>query len=241
MTEQEWLACTDPEQMLQFLQDKTSERKLRLLACACCRRIWHLLTDERSRKALVTCELYADGLTTKSTLVVARREAGEAMMALITADLSPLERSRALAAAQAARHVARPTGNRSALADDMRKAVHAASKADTIGRLSRRIPSECILPQCDLLRDIFGPFPFRPVTLAPAVLTWNDATVVRLAQAAYEERHMPEGTLDNGRLAILADALEEAGRSDADILGHLRGSGPHVRGCWVVDLCLGKS
>jgi hypothetical protein len=65
--------------------------------------------------------------------------------------------------------------------------------------------------------------------------------VVRLAQAAYDERHMPEGTLDNVWLAVLADALEEAGCSDAEILNHLRRPGPHVRGCWVIDLCLGKS
>ena len=65
--------------------------------------------------------------------------------------------------------------------------------------------------------------------------------MVRLAQAAYDERHMPEGTLDKVWLAVLGDALEEAGCSDADILNHLRGPGPHVRGCWVIDLCLGKS
>jgi hypothetical protein len=91
-----------------------------------------------------------------------------------------------------------------------------------------------------LLRDLFGPLPFRPVTIDPALLAWNDGLVVRLAQAAYEERHLPEGTLDSGRLAVLADALEEAGCTNADILGHLRGPGPHVRGCWVVDLLLGK-
>jgi hypothetical protein len=62
----------------------------------------------------------------------------------------------------------------------------------------------------------------------------------RLAQAAYEDRHLPAGTLDDTRLLILADALEEAGCSDAAILGHLRGPGPHVRGCWVLDLILGK-
>jgi hypothetical protein len=93
----------------------------------------------------------------------------------------------------------------------------------------------------NLLRDIFGN-PFRPSPPLPlAVLTWNDAVVVRLAQAAYEERHLPAGALDNSRLAVLADALEEAGCTDADILDHLRGPGPHVRGCWAVDLCLGKS
>jgi hypothetical protein len=95
--------------------------------------------------------------------------------------------------------------------------------------------------QSRILRDIFST-PFRPaLLLPPAVLAWHDAIVVRLAQAAYEERHLPEGTLDNGRLSILADALEEAGCTDVDILGHLRGPGPHVRGCWPIDLCLEKS
>ena len=74
------------------------------------------------------------------------------------------------------------------------------------------------------------------VTISPAVLAWHDSIVVRLAEAAYEERQLPAGTLDSGRLSILADAMEEAGCTDTDILGHLRGPGPHVRGCWVVDL-----
>jgi hypothetical protein len=64
--------------------------------------------------------------------------------------------------------------------------------------------------------------------------------VARLAQTAYDERHMPEGKLDNGRLAVLADALEEAGSTSEDMLDHLRGPGPHVQGCWVVDLLLGR-
>ncbi len=91
-----------------------------------------------------------------------------------------------------------------------------------------------------MLREVFGN-PFRPITLASTILAWNGATVVRLGQAAYDERQMPEGTLDNGRLAVLADALEEAGCTDAGILNHLRGPRNHVRGCWVVDLLLGKS
>ncbi|MCI0456355.1 MAG: hypothetical protein L0Z62_05185 [Gemmataceae bacterium] len=91
-----------------------------------------------------------------------------------------------------------------------------------------------------LLRDLFGN-PFRPVAVDPSWLTWYGGTVLRLAQATYHERHLPEGTLDSPRLAVLADALEEAGCTDADILGHLRGPGPHVRGCWVIDLLLGKN
>jgi hypothetical protein len=81
---------------------------------------------------------------------------------------------------------------------------------------------------------------FRTVTVHPGWRAWSGGVVPRLAQAAYEERHLPSGELDPARLAELADALEEAGCADADILGHLRGPGPHVRGGWVVDLMLGK-
>jgi hypothetical protein len=95
--------------------------------------------------------------------------------------------------------------------------------------------------QCDLLRDIFGN-PFRAVTcVEPDWLAWQDGTLLQLARAAYEQRRLPEGTLDPGRLGVLADALEDAGCTDAELLAHLRGPGPHVRGCWAVDLVLGKS
>jgi hypothetical protein len=88
----------------------------------------------------------------------------------------------------------------------------------------------------DLLRDILGNH-FRPPSIAP---DWLTPTVTGLAAVAYEERFLPSGELDNVRLAVLADALEEAGCADPDLLGHLRALGPHVRGCWVVDLILGK-
>jgi hypothetical protein len=86
--------------------------------------------------------------------------------------------------------------------------------------------------QVPLLRDIFGN-PFQPPTLAPAWLAWNNATIPRLAQEIYDSRAFE-------RLPILADALEEAGCTNADILNHCRQPGPHARGCWVVDLILGK-
>jgi hypothetical protein len=90
--------------------------------------------------------------------------------------------------------------------------------------------------QAKFLRDLYGN-PFRLITLSRANLT---PQVVALAQAAYEQRELPAGTLDVARLAILADALEEAGCTDQSILVHLRGPGPHARGCWVVDLLLGQ-
>ena len=93
--------------------------------------------------------------------------------------------------------------------------------------------------QTDLLRCVIGN-PFRPLLLAPSLLAHNDSLVVRLAQAAYEHRLLPSGELDPARLAILCDALLDAGCQDAGLLGHLRGPGPHTRGCWALDFLLGK-
>ncbi|WP_232069539.1 hypothetical protein [Gemmata massiliana] len=80
-----------------------------------------------------------------------------------------------------------------------------------------------------LLRDIFGN-PFRPVAPFPS---WRTPTVVALTAQMYESR-------DFGAMPILADALQDAGCDSADVLDHCRGPGPHVRGCWVVDLVLGR-
>jgi hypothetical protein len=86
--------------------------------------------------------------------------------------------------------------------------------------------------QVKCLPELFNPFRGRR-SVDPAWLCWNGGTVRRLAQALYDERAFD-------RLPALADALEEAGCGDAKILGHLRSPGPHVRGCWAVDLLLGK-
>jgi hypothetical protein len=83
-----------------------------------------------------------------------------------------------------------------------------------------------------LFRDIFGVFD-RALTCDPSWRDWNNGTVVKLAQAIYDDRAFD-------RLPILADALEDAGCNNAEILEHCRGPGPHVRGCWVIDLLLSK-
>jgi hypothetical protein len=83
--------------------------------------------------------------------------------------------------------------------------------------------------------------PFRPLPpLAPEVLSWHAGIVPQLARSAYEDRLLPEGVLDPNRIAILADAAEEAGCKDEQILSHLRAGGNHYRGCFVVDLILSK-
>ncbi|MCI0456543.1 MAG: hypothetical protein L0Z62_06140 [Gemmataceae bacterium] len=86
--------------------------------------------------------------------------------------------------------------------------------------------------QADLLREIFFQ-PFRRVILYRSWFRWNDGTIPHMAQALYDDRRFEE-------MPLLADALEEAGCTDSDILSHCRGPGPHVRGCWVIDLLLGK-
>ena len=87
-----------------------------------------------------------------------------------------------------------------------------------------------------LLREILGN-PFRTVTVDPA---WLTPTVRSLAEAAYDERRLPSGELDLARLAVLSDALEEGGCTSGNILSHLRSPDPHVRGCWALDLVMGK-
>jgi hypothetical protein len=200
VTEGEWLGCTDPAAMLNFIQDRASDRKLRLFAVACCHRIWDSISEWCCRQAVTVSERYADNRASYEQLEAAF------MAAEWTCNrVRPegLQTSHALDAARLAAHpetrgLADGTATAAAMAG-------AGSREDFWQRYAKEQAHLCIL-----LRDIFGN-PFRPVTLVPAVLSWNAATVVRLAQAAYDERHLPAGTLDTGRLAVLADALEEAG------------------------------
>src|SRR6516225_8846144 len=77
MNEAQWLSCSDPTPMLEFLRHsgKLTERKARLFAVACCRRIWHLLTDERSRTAVEFTEWHADGELGREDIRQASNEA----------------------------------------------------------------------------------------------------------------------------------------------------------------------
>jgi hypothetical protein len=217
VTEAEWLNGIDPDPMLEYLKGKAGDRKFRLFSCASFRRVWHRL-PEVIRQAVEVAERFVDGKATPVELRSVRQLAASHPGAEWVAVRN--------ASGYSALHAAHSAAARCSLTLDGQFAWEpfvAERKCQTI-----------------LVGEIFGN-PFRPVSIPPAFLAWNDGTIVRLAQAAYEERHLPAGTLDSGRLAVLADALEEAGCTDADILGHLRGPGPHVRGCWPVDLCLGKS
>jgi hypothetical protein len=226
MTEAEWLAGHDPDTLLNFLGGGASNRRLRLFACACCRRIWGLLTSPRYRGAVETSERYADRLAGPQELKAARAAAWERLAeqegsdapARAAAVRGLLRESRA-AAFEARAVVANRACRRHEDLAAASQAWHAAEAAEKRA-------------QCALLRDIFGN-PFRPAQADPAWLAWDGGTVAKLAHAIYDGRRFSE-------LPYLGDALEEAGCADETVLAHCRGPGPHVRGCWVLDLLLGQ-
>jgi hypothetical protein len=225
MTEAEWVASDDPGAILIALKDgapDTSPRKLRLFAVACGRHASEWMTDPRSLTAIETSERYADGLVGRKKLAAARRDAFAA--------------SKALGADRIGEHAAIVALNISYESDGSRSAFDLArSSADCASSLWYHASGPAAEPfarrtQADFLRDIFGN-PLHPVPLDPA---WRTTAVLGLADAIYAERAFD-------RLPILADALEDAGCENADLLAHCRGPGPHVRGCWAVDLILGKA
>jgi hypothetical protein len=215
MTSAEWINGIDPELMLRYARDKGSDRKLRLYLCARGQQIKHLLKDKRSWQAVEVAERYADGLASPNELAAAHAAACEA--ARMQTGLPNMDENQIDAASAAW------------------EAAHSASSEIhdewTISRKSILVPS---VIQCALLRDIFFLLPFHAVNLLPSSLTWNSDTAPKLAQAIYEEYAFD-------RLPILADALEEAGCTDGHIVSHCRNPGLHVKGCWVVDLILGKN
>jgi hypothetical protein len=232
LTEAGWLSGSDPHDMLDLLRGKSSDRKYRLFACACCRRVWRLLLNDPSRNAVVIAEEYADGLRSRKDLKAARDAVNATIPEEDHDDPSPAPARPSDWARMAANgtvwtcNYARDSSAADTVARDARYAVSPGEGAEEGS-------------QCHLIRDILGN-PFRPASLDSAWLTWHDGTITRLAQAIYEDRQLPAGHLNTSRLAVLADALEDAGCTDEDILDHCRGEGPHVRGCWVVDLLLGK-
>ncbi len=229
MTEADWFASNDPFPMLRPCRRIIREhpRKGWLFAVACCCRIWHLLSDQRSRVAVEVAAQYADGLASRDQL----REAEEA--AEVAHDDAFRAKGKVGASAEWAAQFAASFD-----------AWFAASRASNFAYVAAGDglqPGPEHTAQAHLLRCVFGPLPFRPVAVARSWLAWNGGTVVKIAQGIYEERQMPGGHLDRTRLAVLADALEEAGCDQPDLLDHLRGPGFHVRGCHLIDLLLNKA
>jgi hypothetical protein len=222
--------------MLEFLRGQVSDRKLRLFAVACSRRYLHLTRDPRVAEALQIAEQFADGLVGDGERSRARKAAQQAAQVRGTVarpDAPKWERRAAsLAYYAAARHAMEAAWNAPGLALEVLVWRGGGYDACDWQAVKRSEGSA----QADLLRDIFGN-PFRPVSCDPA---WLTPAVTRLATAASAERSSPSGDLDPVLLAVLADALEDAGCDNPDVLDHLRGPGPHARGCWVLDRLLGK-
>jgi hypothetical protein len=224
MTESQWLECNDPRKMLRFVRgderNRLPERRSRLFGVACCCQLWSLLVDKRSRDAIDVAERYSDGLATAIEPATAYDAAFD-----VTAEYAEhperrhSRRIEALGrAANAVAGACHPDELAEGLANEAMTAAHAADMPDE-GAIMAAI-----------VRDLFGN-PFQPVAFAQQ---WRTNTAFSLASRMYESRSF-------SAMPILADALQEAGCENEDVLNHCRGHGPHVRGCWVVDLVLGKN
>jgi hypothetical protein len=227
MTEAEWLTSADPEAMLLFLSERqASDRKVRLFGCACVRRVWGDLADDKLRRAVEVAERFADGGATAKQLEAARKRSAALCEGVgdIIADHGPMAVS-AICEKSAVSFVP----------SESSLAVAAEARSDEGADWDEAHKKEQEA-QAATIRDLFAN-PFRFITLISAHRTHN---VVSLARAAYDEWQLPSGELDAQRLAILADALEEAG-APGELTAHLRSPGPHVRGCWALDLVLALS
>jgi hypothetical protein len=259
MNEKKWLSTSDPVPMFDYLEGKASDRKSRLFAVACARRVTHLLTNARCRKLIELAKQYsslefegssAPGLSSgRDAVDLGERSADE-----------PVDEEELNAAAERAYAFTFPASDYAACFDESSgpfdtqigatgSAAEAASYtckqgyglnagalcaaraiARHRGAKDDGVPDpEELAAQCGLLREIFGN-PFRKTKPARS---WLTPSVVTLAEEIYKK-----SALD--RMGILADALEEAGCDNAEILSHCRSQDPHVKGCWVIDLVLGK-
>ena len=232
MTEGEWWSCdpTDLDRMLAFLHERrASTRKVGLFACACCRGIWSLFTDPRSQAAVEAAERYVDGLGSRDELQAASHHARAA--------IEDSEQPRALSVM--AHRVTRCEAKEhwwSAAATAFAYLLDASWRLERFHFTKRLTNGQRreIFDVTARLRDLFGPLPFRTVSMDRAVLEWSDHTVQKIAQAIYDE---PDFT----SLPVLADALEEAGCDNEELLSHCRGPGAHSRGWWCVDLILDQT
>jgi hypothetical protein len=263
VTESEWNASADPDRMLRSLAHRKRRtvpggpglhpERFRVFAVACCRRVWDHLTQtmqgvlrhlerdpedqEPDTRSLAWRISQSEGerLGSQWALEMATILHGQAdYRALVRLDnqrracgavgsaamIKPYD-----AAKHAARAAAQAVGVPEILAGYPASQPVPRAAADRVGHESAAERQA----QADLLRDVFGN-PFRPVPFDPR---WRTDTAVSLARQMRESREF-------SAMPILADALQDAGCETTDILGHCRGPGPHVRGCWVVDLVLGK-
>jgi len=242
MTEAEWLAGADSVAMLRFRKGAASDRKLRLYMCGGCRVIWPLLYAAASRESVAVAERFADGAATDQELDNAHWS-GEVPTFGNDMDshhgpgfYNPANLRALVGMGVLSKH---DIENHQWLigADDQDRLLAAARFAEAASSpepapdwVFNPYRPQIGWPGAWLAHCVFGN-PFRPSALEDRIRT---STAVAIAEAIYTDRAFD-------RLPILADALEDAGCTDAAILDHCRQPGEHARGCWVVDLVLGKS
>lgn len=213
MTEADWLTCSNPLPMLEVLRGNASDRKLRLFACGWLKSEWNSLEDDRSRNAVAVASQFADGEVGPEILDTAR--------VLAEAAGTSWEESGGIPNTLSEYEYI--------LGHTMRQLAAAASKRDAWSaayQVAERVQGPS---QAALLRCIFGNA-FRTDQVMPP---YPLSSVATFARQIYDDRAFD-------RMPQLVITLEEAGCRDESILNHLRGPGPHVRGCWVLDLVLGK-
>jgi hypothetical protein len=298
VNESDWLVSEDPAAMLgavtpwpdfpsgprvgeQVRPPTVTTRKLRLFACACCRLIWPLLTDSRSRRAVEVAERYADGEPNYFELA---REISETASIHVEAMRGSILEEEIAAAVNRCVTDGCFSSGRLLVCYACPPAAQAAILRDLAGNPWRPVTLPWVertvnVPESAVKRNPFAAAAARAGALKRTIRTcpWRTPTVIALASAAYAESRQvtcskcegigcpycggsemgyhtgcfdcpvcngtgrfSDGLLDPDRLAVLADALEDAGCENADVLGHLRSPGPHARGCWALDLILGK-
>ncbi len=243
MDEAEFNTCTVPAGLLGFIWWKVgmTDRKGRLLLCACCRHLWSLFQNTTSGRAVEVAERQADGAASRKEVRAVRR----AVEVVLQEGMGWREDDFALMAAafewfhfEDGPHPVKEMTAALAAWRATAEPFPAESLGRTLELLAATLPASrkdnqrrrCEQWQCTAIRDVFH-YPLRPARVEP---TWRTPGVLALARGIYEGGRFED-------LPILADALEEAGADDAEVLGHLRQKEPgHVRGCWCLDLVLGK-
>jgi hypothetical protein len=235
MNEEEWLASRTSQTMLDFLRGRLTERKLRLIGCGCCRDRWEQLKLAECRAALEVAERIADGVATAEEtaegfrLADYARNVSTGTVAGIPRRYKTREaRCTSWAVYELVVEIDRDVPNYLAYA--LQPCVE-----DALEYLIALPPHPVAhrLYQARVIRDVVGN-PFRRVVIDPIDPAWRTSDVMLLANGIYAERAFD-------RMPILADALQDAGCTSDDILSHCRDTKlAHVRGCWVIDLVLGK-
>jgi hypothetical protein len=219
-----WATETNPMRMLDFLLFRASERKSRLFACACIRDAWPLLTDHSSREFVEAVERYADGSKTEEELAASWKAVDPSN---VSQELYGALRTLAVLTHKLHPYV-NPLHWNASMAMDVAKVV-----IELAGDEERERVRQSDFLRCQFQYQVGFVFSFSPPA-SSSVLSWKHGAIPQLAQGIYDE-----GAFD--RLPMLAKALEEAECDNDELIGHCRSEEPHIRGCWALDVVLGKA